>query len=91
IRNSTNSIKVFEVYPNPTNGILIIKGSGIENGIYKLVLRNVIGQILFTDEINATNSDIEKTISISTLANDIYFLSIENTNDVMVKKILKKE
>jgi hypothetical protein len=91
IRNSTNSIKVFEVYPNPTNDILTIKSSGIENGIYKLVLRNIIGQILFSDEINATNSVIEKTISISTLANDIYFLSIENTNGVIVKKILKQE
>lgn len=87
-----SSVKnIFELYPNPTNGILTIKGSGIENGNYKLALLDVIGQILLTDEIKVTNRNLEKTISISHLANNIYFLIIEDGNGVINKMILKQD
>ncbi len=89
IPTNTNNEQL-QIFPNPAKNIIIITGSGIENGIYKLILRNLIGQIMQEDEIKITSNSIEKTISISDLANDIYFLSIETETILLVKKILKQ-
>ncbi len=88
ISNTINS-SLLQVFPNPTSSIINIVGQGIENGNYKFVLRNVIGQIVLEDEIRIINNRIEQAISISDLANDIYFLSMESEDFILVRKILK--
>ena len=79
-----------QIFPNPSNNVINIIGSGIENGNYKFILRNIIGQILTEDKIKISNNHIEEIISIADFANDIYFLSIESENMAIVRKIIKQ-
>ncbi|MBP8192107.1 MAG: peptidoglycan DD-metalloendopeptidase family protein [Chitinophagales bacterium] len=90
ISTKTNTAQ-FDIYPNPTHNIINIKASGIEKGTYKFRLSNIIGQVLSEETINITSGQIERVISMKNLANDIYFISIEFENSMIVRKILKQE
>lgn len=85
---STNSLGL-RVYPNPTSGILNIVGSGIDNGIYKFSLKNVIGQVVLENNIKIENNAVQKQLSISELQGGIYFLTIESEKIRTVVKISK--
>jgi len=87
-KSNTNQ---FDIYPNPTHNIINIKASGVEKGTYKFRLSNIIGQVLSEETVNITSGQIERIISMENLANDIYFLSVESENSVIVKKVLKQE
>ena len=56
-----------------------------------LSLLNLTGQILLQEDITISNRQIEKTISIEDLANDIYFMSVETENAVIIRKVIKQD
>lgn len=90
IRQNTFEEQI-QIYPNPTKKLLNISGSGIENGRYSITLLNLTGQILLQEDITISNRQIEKTISIEDLANDIYFMSVETENAVIIRKVIKQD
>ncbi|WP_046756052.1 T9SS type A sorting domain-containing protein [Kordia jejudonensis] len=76
--NSAQKV-TFEYYPNPTSGLLSIKGLE-DNATYKIT--DINGKIVLKGKtINNSNLDI------SDLKNGIYFLRI---NEYQIKKIIKK-
>ena len=63
---------IFNLYPNPTRGILNFKS---ETNISKVVIYNMLGQLVQQENINA----LEGTINISDLAQGTYIVKV---NDV---------
>ena len=63
---------VFNLYPNPTTGILNFKS---ETNISKVVIYNMLGQLVQQENINA----LEGSINISDLAQGTYIVKV---NDV---------
>ena len=84
---SMNNVSEIKVFPNPANSTFNIVAEGIDKGNYKCTLKNVIGEILLSDQIKIENSFFQKSFSISEFTNGIYFLTIENEKMKMVKKI----
>ena len=70
------------IYPNPTNGQLIIEISDIEHQISEIQIFDVMGQLLQSKIVNL-KSKIE--FDISHLATGIYFLRVDNR----VVKVIK--
>ncbi len=71
----------FAIYPNPTNNIINI--TTVNQPIESIEIYDVHGKILFSEEsLNSEN----KTINISSYANGIYLLKINNTTTKLVKK-----
>ncbi len=78
---ATNELSktAFEIYPNPVNSVLTVKGS---EG--KLTLSNLEGKILFS-----SNHSEFTQIDFSTFEAGIYFINIENKGLVSTQKIIK--
>jgi murein DD-endopeptidase MepM/ murein hydrolase activator NlpD len=79
----------FKVFPNPTNNEFTLIGDGLENGTYNYSLSNITGQIIETDKINIDNNKLEKSFSVVTLLDGIYFLTLDNAKSRTIKKIIK--
>jgi len=68
------------IYPNPTKGIVTVKG----NNIQYIEVTNVRGQIIFKQETNTNNLNI----NLSNHAKGIYFVKIMGNNSITVQKIV---
>ena len=80
----------FKVYPNPTNDDFLVTATGIENENYTFTMTNSIGQIVKTEKATIENNKLEKSFSLASLSEGVYFLVIEDATSRTVKKIIKK-
>ena len=69
------------VYPNPSNGILIIELTELKET--ELILYNTNGQQVYTNKLNKTS-----TLDLSNFANGVYYLQIKNEKSVDTKKLI---
>jgi len=76
------------VYPNPNNGSFTIKLSSEENENVRMQIRNIIGEVLFAEEDLNINGEFVKVIDLSSYAEGIYFLVLENNNKILTEKIV---
>lgn len=78
------SVNNFSIYPNPTNGIVIISSKNtVENGVVSIIDLN--GRLVFTKKTNFTA--VEK-IDLSTLRSGVYIARIQGTDLNYVTKII---
>ena len=83
IEDFENNIK-FNIYPNPTNGLLNIKTSFDGN----FLIINQLGQIVHSFK---ASSNIENIINIENLTNGIYFIKGINDTKVKSQKLIIKK
>ncbi len=87
INDLANLENSFTLYPNPSNGSLIMTFSGIlNNNEYILNITNVIGKVVYSLPFRQQQNEID----LSNLNKGIYFLSLLNKENSMVevKKIV---
>ena len=87
---SDTNTDYFKVYPNPTNNNFFVIADGIENESYIFTVTNSIGQIVKTEKVTIENNKLEKSFSVASLSEGIYFLIIKSSKSRTVKKIIKK-
>ena len=75
------------VYPNPTEGKLNVQTT-IPIYNFNLVLMNINGNIIYADEMDASEDGIKKEIDLSRMAKGVYFLQLYNEEESYVKKIM---
>ena len=75
--NNVNKTSTFSMFPNPSNDKISINVDNNEQGNLKIV--DIIGNVVFEEEINSTSE-----INVSDFKNGIYFVSIE-TNGVLTQ------
>ncbi len=67
-----NSGQAVSVYPNPASSIIHIQFDGIPNRQSILTIRNILGEIVVTKQIQ----DDESIVDVSILPNGLYFVEI---------------
>jgi hypothetical protein len=70
---------VFDIYPNPSNGLFNV----VTNGKLTIQVMNVQGQIVNTSLIEGNN-----TLDLSGQSNGIYFIKVETEHNVFIKKLV---
>ena len=75
----------FNIYPNPNNGIFSLQINEVENSDFLLNVNNVLGQVVYSENIENTNS-LNKEINLSHLQKGIYNLSIFNSKGLKTTK-----
>ena len=77
-----NKENIFNVYPNPTNGLITIE---IEDALkYELLIFNVLGQSVYTNLISGINNNID----LSHLDKGVYTIELKEGNDVYSEKVI---
>lgn len=72
------------IFPNPTNGVINIKGEELNNATVSVY--NVNGSLLLSKNINGVSSEI----NISELAAGIYMVQVKAEGSVVTKRIVKQ-
>ncbi len=87
--SSVSDIKNFniEVYPNPFNNVLYIKGVDLNN-FETIEIVDISGKLVYKKNINH-NIQYEK-INMPDLAPGLYYLGIYNKNECVNRKLIKK-
>ena len=75
-----NEVVAVSIYPNPTSNQLYFKGI---NQNFDLTINNILGKNVLT-----VSQNINEALDISSLANGVYFLKIEDLNQTF--KIIKQ-
>ncbi len=89
INQASRSKAIFEVSPNPNNGLFNLNILAIEANSYTLNVRNMIGQQVHT-ELISINGELNKQLDLQNVEKGIYFVSLENENEKIVRKIIIK-
>jgi len=82
-----NSSINFQVYPNPTNGIITVKGVENKSGKLTIQLYNVLGQMIYSTSPMVINSYFETSIDLSNKPAGTYFVKLITGGYPVVKKI----
>lgn len=72
----------FDVYPNPTNGMITIKTN--TNGLNTIRIMDATGNLVMSKD----NTSQTTVMDISHLSNGIYFIQIKNDNTIKTSKIV---
>lgn len=87
---STSSIANLDVYPNPSRNTFNVRF--ISEDIQDLNIRvvNVIGEVVYTEELQQFVGEYTKSIDLVSLSKGIYFFQVEINHDVINTKIILK-
>ena len=92
--NRNKTIKGLNLYPNPVvNGIVLLQGSDLSRGNYKINIFAANGQEIFKQQIQHNGGTISQTIELPlTLSKGVYMLSVkdENGNIIFNEKLVKQ-
>ena len=85
--NSISNLNTFNIFPNPSNGIINVSATFTSNDNFKISIANMLGQQIYFNEINNSNS-INVPIDLSTNASGIYMVSINSSTGTINRKII---
>lgn len=78
-----------DVYPNPTNGELVLDVVGESNG-FVIDIVDMNGKTIFTETIGEIASSLRRTINISEVADGVYFMRLIDGNTSVTRKLIKQ-
>jgi PKD repeat protein len=80
---------VLSTFPNPVNGLLGIRVTGLPAGNVTVQLRNVLGQTLWQEARLHSGNLLEMRIDMSGMARGMYFVEIESEGKRWVQKVMR--
>jgi hypothetical protein len=85
---ATEEIKVsntdFSIYPNPTTNLVNINLAN-NTDVATITISNILGETVKTNTMTGVNSQL----SLESLINGVYFITLETTNNRVTKSIVK--
>ena len=86
--NRDKTIKGLSLYPNPvSNGIVLLQGSDLRRGNYKINIFGANGQEIFRQQISHNGGTISQSIELPvTISKGVYMLSMKDENGNIIFK-----
>ncbi|MBM3455285.1 MAG: T9SS type A sorting domain-containing protein, partial [Bacteroidetes bacterium] len=86
-----NEAHVFNLFPNPNNGIFELLISGLSDEIVSFKLFNLSGQVVSEFNLKPTNGEIKQTIEMGRrLSAGTYYLGMYQQNSAQIKQFIKE-
>lgn len=76
------------VYPNPSNGHFTVEFSSSNPSAYTLQIENVIGQVIYKEEIKNFKGSFTKLLNIGEGMSGVYTLRLSNGQSSTVRKVI---
>lgn len=89
ITAANNTLNV-SVYPNPNNGTFTMTMTGFEQKKVALNVYNLIGEKVYTEEMNLYAANYSKQISLGSLPSGVYMVQVTDGNNTFTHKITVK-
>lgn len=84
--NSLSSLdQIVTIYPNPTANRITLSKQNNDLQAYNLSVKNMIGKEIFNEKISFSNSYV---VDLKKFENGIYFLTLQNDYEQIVKKVV---
>ena len=81
---------LLSIYPNPTSNNFTLEFNLAKASQMKINVINIRGQIIYSEDVNASAGIYKKKISLGENANGIYYLQIITNENLVTKKIIKQ-
>lgn len=78
----------FIVYPNPNNGLFTIQFNSTEMTTYTVEIQNVIGQIIYKENMNEFSGSYTKEFNISNYGKGEYFIVVSDSKNNKTEKLI---
>jgi hypothetical protein len=89
--NPIAPVASFGVYPNPASSNIEVVFENRDNSVKNtLRIYNIAGQVVAQQNLDATPGLHAKAIDVSSLANGVYIVSIENAGHIITQKLIKE-
>jgi len=88
IAQSNSYADNIDIYPNPSDGNMVMLVSSEKNQICSLKVMNLIGQEIYTQKYNATTGVNNFSVDLSNKTNGIYFIKVLMNNKTFTRKIV---
>ncbi|MBK9328251.1 MAG: M36 family metallopeptidase [Sphingobacteriales bacterium] len=89
IRNAANSVSVFEIYPNPTDGRLVLNLNLTKNSMVKWTIFSSDGREMVQKSYSVTKAVFEE-LNINEYAGGVYIIKLNVDNEVHYHKLVKE-
>jgi PKD repeat protein len=76
------------IYPNPNDGNFNISFTSTERSNYRIEIVNALGQLIFKDDLKDFSGHYNKQMSVVEYGQGIYTISLTNSKNETVKKIV---
>jgi hypothetical protein len=77
-----------DVYPNPNNGEFTVSFNTLNIDNYLIKVTNTIGQTVYEEKLDHFSGAYSNKIDISAFTKGVYMLSVSNSRNQTVKKVL---
>ena len=78
-------LKTLNVYPNPSNGLIHVNLSDMENES-RIMIYNSIGAIIHNETVNTSDF----TFDLTAYETGLYFITVQNSNQSYTAKVIRK-
>ena len=85
---SQTAINNLDVYPNPSRDIFKVSFTSEDVQDLEVRIINVIGEVIYTENLNEFVGEYNKQVDLSTYAKGFYFLEITTNDGVVNKKLI---
>ena len=86
--HENNIISELNIFPNPTEGLVVISFESIENSDFIISILNVLSEVVYEDKLMQFSGSYQKKINLENFAKSIYIIRIETPNLTINKKLI---
>ena len=86
--HENNIISGLSIFPNPTDGLVILSFESIENNNFIISILNVLGEVVFEETLIQFSGMYRKEINLDNFAKSVYFIKIETSGSAINKKLI---
>ncbi|MFH1320688.1 MAG: T9SS type A sorting domain-containing protein [Bacteroidota bacterium] len=86
--SEVNPGSTFSIHPNPNNGQFFVEFGIVYNDDYLIEVRNVIGQLIYSQKFDNISRGLIKQIDLSKPGKGVYFLSVGNSSGTRTEKLI---
>ncbi|MEO5647574.1 MAG: T9SS type A sorting domain-containing protein, partial [Chitinophagaceae bacterium] len=87
VRNNGNA--EFTIYPNPVQDVMKVEIYSDKSDKGIIIVNDINGKQVYSRAVNVVTGDNTFTLDISTMAEGAYFIKIQLSEDMSVKKFTK--